>query len=354
MKNNKGERKSAPTMHEIARLAGVSQSTVSRVLNGNATVIPEKHAAVMEVVERLNFRPNVAAQGLVQGKTSAVGILTRHVASPFHAELLQGVTEGLRGSRYSPVMSLGGDTGNDDYVALDTLISRQVDALVILYSIQITDEYLQEAARRIPMIVIGRQVPGLENHCVGVDNRAGAYKATSYLISKGHTRIAHITGPADSDDANARRDGYLHALYHHGIEVDPELIIDGDYSEACGILAVDRLLSIRDRHPFSAIFVANDQSALGVRLALFHRQINVPGDISMMGFDDISGAQYMTPPLTTIRQPLYLMGLMAAKAVLALLANTYFVLPEFPTELIERQSVAILSNNINSADHRLG
>jgi LacI family transcriptional regulator len=341
------ERKLPPTMHEIARLAGVSQSTVSRVLSGNTAVAPEKYAAVMEVVERLNYRPNVAAQGLVQGKTLAVGILARQLGSPFYGELVRGVTVGLQGSDYYPVISMGGEIGNADYTALDMLLTRRVDALILLYSMRLTDEYIQEIAEHTPVIIVGRQVSALGKNCVCVNNQAGAYAATSYLINKGHTGIAHITGDQTMPDGISRQAGYVQALIDHGIEVDPELIIEGDFTESSGALGVDRLLSIRESHPFSAIFAGNDQTALGARLALFHRQIDVPGDISLIGFDDISSSQYMTPPLTTIRQPVYYMGLMAAKAVLAALIGSEFSLPEFPAELIVRQSVTFARNTAN-------
>ena len=350
MDNKHKERKSSPTMHEIARLAGVSQSTVSRVLNGNTAVAPEKYTAVMEVVERLNYRPNVAAQGLAQGKTLGIGVLTRMFGSPFYGELLRGIGDGLRGSFYYPVISMGGDLGNEDYVALDMLLSRRVDALIILYSTHLTDAYMHEIAQHTPLIVVGRQVPGLEPYCVYLNNQAGAYTATSYLISKGHSRIAHITGSLYAVDGIARRDGYIQALTDYGIEVDPDLIVEGDFGETSGILGVDSLLSKRNSHPFTAIFVGNDQSALGARLALYQRQIEVPGDISLMGFDDVGGAQYMTPPLTTIRQPLYYMGLMAAKLAIAAIVGDNFPLPEFPLELVVRQSVAIVGKGHSAGE----
>jgi LacI family transcriptional regulator len=328
-------------MYEIARLAGVSQSTVSRVLAGNTFVAPEKYAAVMAVVDRMNYRPNMAAQGLVNGRTSAVGILTRALGSPFYGEMLRGIALGLQGSGYSPVIGMGSEIPNEDLNAVNFLLSRRVDALILLYSNTLTDDYIRDIATETPLVVIGRLVPGLEKQCVYMHNFAGAYSATSYLINKGHQGIAHITGSMDTPDAIDRKAGYMQALIDHQIEPDPELIIEGDFAETSGQLAVDKLLSIRDAHPFSAIFAANDQTAMGVRLALYHRQIDVPNDISLMGYDDLSSSQYMTPPLTTVRQPVYYMGLMAAKAVLAAMDGKEFALPEFPGELVVRQSVSI-------------
>jgi len=346
MKNSKPkDRKQPITMDEIARLAGVSQSTVSRVLNGNAPVAPEKYTAVMEIIERLNYRPNIAAQGLVSGRTSTIGIVTRVLGSPFYGELLRGIATGLQKTNYHPVIGLGGDLINEDLAAVDLLLARRVDALILLYSLDLPDDYIQELAKTVPLIVIGRQVPGLEKWCVVVNNVSGGYLATSTLISKGHTRIAHVSGQLTVRDAVDRLHGYRQALTDHHLPLDPMLIVEGDFSESSGVLAVDKLLAIRNEHPFSAIFVANDQMAQGVRLALYHRQIKVPSDISLIGYDDMPGSEYMTPPLTTIRQPVYYMGLMAVQAILSILDNEHFSLPEFPVELVMRQSVAIASNS---------
>ncbi len=346
MKDNKlRDRKQSITMYEIAQLAGVSQSTVSRVLNGNTPVAPEKYAAVMEVIERMNYQPNTAAQGLVKGKTSTIGILTRSMGSPFYGELLRGIADGLRKSSYHPVIGLGAEPAAEDRAAIDLLLARRVDALILVYSENLTDAYLHEIAEQLPVVIVGRQVPGLEKRSVFVDNAKGGYAATSYLINKGHTGIAHITGSIATRDAIARRDAYCQALTDYGIEVDPELIVEGDFSEASGALAMDRLLSIRDEHPFSAIFAANDQTAMGARLVLYNRQIQVPNDVSLIGYDDLPSSEYLTPPLTTIRQPVYFMGLMATKAVLAAIIGESFSLPEFPGDLIVRQSVAIVSSS---------
>ncbi len=335
------DRKQPITMVEIARLAGVSQSTVSRVLNGNAPVAPEKYAAVMAIMEQLNYRPNVAAQGLVSGRTSTIGVVTRDLGSPFYGEVLRGIATQMQKTIYHPMIGLGGDLVNEDIAAVDILLARRVDALILLYTLNLSDAYIQEIAEDAPVVVVGRQVPGLEKRCVTVNNVSGGYLATSYLIDKGHSRVAHISGQMTAIDAVDRLQGYRQALIDHQIEVDPELIIEGDFSEMSGALAIGKLLANRDKHPFSAVFAANDQAAMGARLVLYQRQIDVPNDISLIGFDNLPSSEYMTPPLTTIYQPAYYMGLMAAQSVLSILDGESFSLPEFPVELIVRQSVAI-------------
>ncbi|HLY28255.1 MAG TPA: LacI family DNA-binding transcriptional regulator [Aggregatilineales bacterium] len=331
-------------MSEIAQLAGVSQATVSRVLSGTTPVAPDKQAAVLEVIERHNFRPNVAAQGLVYGKTFQVGVLTRHLGSPFFGEMLHGIARAMEETNYHPVISLGSENPKEDRKALDLLLARRVDG-IILQAPQAThranDEYLREIAEELPVIIIGRQIPGLEKLCVIVKNFDGAHLATSHLLAKGHRAIAHITGSLSIGDAVERRDGYCQALRDHGVDINSELIVEGDFSEASGAQAVDFLLSRREAFPFTAIFAGNDQMAIGARLALHHRRIGVPEEVSLVGFDDLLGTQYMIPPLTTIRQPVFYMGLMATQALLAALSGEPFHLPAFPLELVARQSVAI-------------
>ncbi len=337
-------RKPTLTMSEIAQLAGVSQSTVSRVLSGTTPVAPDKQAAVLEVIERHNFRPNIAAQGLVNGRTFQVGVLTRHLGSPFFGEMLHGIARAMEGTNYHPVISLGSENPKEDRKALDLLLARRVDGIILQApqaNHEINDEYLRSLAAEVPLIIIGRQISGLEKQCVIVKNFDGAHLATSHLIAKGHRSIAHITGNLWVEDAAQRKDGYCRALGDHGLEVVPELIVEGDFTEASGVQAVDVLLSRREAFPFSAIFAGNDQMAIGARLALYHRRIGVPEEVSLVGFDDLLETQYMIPPLTTIRQPMFYMGLMATQALLAMLSGEPFHLPAFPLELVIRQSVAI-------------
>ena len=342
------ERKPKFTMSEIARMAGVSQSTVSRILNGNTPVAPDKQAAVLEVIKRFNYQPNIAAQGLGSGKTLQIGVLTRYLGSPFFSEMLRGMAVAMEDSSYHPVIGLGSEIPREDRSSLDRLLSRGIDGIILQAPQASQDsnyEYIRELAQEMPLIVIGARIPGLEKQCLSVKNFDGGYIATSHLIEKGHTSIAHITGKLLVEDAIQRRDGYYQALIDHGLEVIPELVIEGDFTETSGSQAVEILLARRDNYPFSAIFAANDQTAAGVRLALYYRGIGVPEDISLVGFDDLLSSQHMIPPLTTIRQPVYYMGLMASQAMLALLAGEQVHIPEIPLELIIRQSVAFRKNS---------
>jgi LacI family transcriptional regulator len=176
----------------------------------------------------------------------------------------------------------------------------------------------------------------LEDHCIGINNYEAARQATQYLIDMGHTAIAHLTGNQQHHDAVDRRRGYEHAIKDARLKV---MLVEGDYTESSGVLGVERLLSAPKT--FTAIFAANDQMAMGARLALYRRGIRVPEDVSLIGFDNMLGSAYMTPPLTTVHQPGYEMGVAASNAILKALAGERPHIPDFPVELLIRESVAV-------------
>lgn len=324
------------TMEEIAQRANVSISTVSRVLHGGAAVKRAKRDAVLQAVSELNYRPNVLAQGLASGQTKTVGVLTQYISAPFFNAISQGILDGLRGSGYSPLFADGYWQADREQRSLQLFLDRQVDGLIVLSGAS-SNEVLQEAASQVPLIIVGRNVPELAEHCIRFDDFQGAYRATQHLIEKGHTQIAHITGILDHEDARFRQQGYGQALTDVGLLLDEELIVEGSFSEQSGVLAVEMLLG-RGR-PFSAIFAANDQMAYGARLALFRRGIRVPDDVSLIGFDDQPHSAYTIPPLTTMRLPSMEMGQSAAQALLRLIRGEPIDIPSFPAELILRESV---------------
>ncbi len=324
------------TIQDIAEHAGVSVSTVSRVLNKTVPVARAKREAVLGAVEMLGYRPNVVAQELARGHTRAVGVLPQGIANPFYSRLLKGVVQGLRGTAYHPVFA-SGEQPAEEIQAFDLLLSHRVEALVLMGG-RIPDEKLVVLASRLPIVAIGRSVQGLEGRCVRVENGEGGYKATRHLIDLGHKRIAHITGLAWHADAIARREGYERALRESHLPVDPALVVEGDFEEQSGLAATERLLAAGVR--FTAIFAANDQTAFGAMLALFRRGLRPGVDVSVVGFDDQPSAAYTCPPLTTIRQPAVEMGMAAARALVEELRGHSFVQPTFDTELILRASTA--------------
>jgi LacI family transcriptional regulator len=325
------------TIDDIAEKARVSKSTVSRVLSGSAVVALPKRAAVLKVIEELDYRPNIFAQSLASGRSFAIGVLTQNIGSPFYDAILVGIHEGLGGSNYSPIVADGRWYLATEQMALQTLLDRRVDGLIVIGG-SVPEETLLEMGDQLPLVVVGRNVSGLGSRCICLDNFEAAYKATKHLLEYGHREIAHITGELLQNDAVRRHEGYLRALSDAAIKPEPELVIEGNFRRQSGTLAVEMLIT-RGRM-FSAIFAANDQMAFGARLALFRRGLRVPEDVSIIGIDDEPASAYMTPPLTTMRQPAIEMGEAAAQAILCLLNDKPLPNPQFSMELIARETVA--------------
>jgi len=324
------------TIQDIAERANVSISTVSRVLNNTAPVAEETRERVLSIIAELGYKPNLFAQGLAGGQSKTIGVLTQLIGSPFYDVILRGILTGIDGSGYSPLFADGGWDAKKDQLALNMFIQRQVDGLIILTG-HSPEEFLVEIASEIPMIIVGRDIPDLKEQCLPFDDFEAAQKATQYLIEVGHRRIAHITGLRNHQDALERRDGYLMAHKEAGIEADPDLMIEGDFTEPSGVMAVEMLL-MRGRI-FSAIFAANDQMAYGARLALYRRGLRVPEDVSIVGFDDQAPTAYMVPPLTSIRRTPLEIGEAAGQALVNLMQGKSVKLPKFQSTLMIRESV---------------
>ena len=324
------------TIDDIAKRANVSKSTVSRVLNGSAVVNQQKQDAVHQAVIDLDYTPNMFAQGLASGKSMTLGILTQNIGSPFYAAIAQGVIEGLAGSGYTPLFVDGGWDHEREAVSIEALISRKVDGLLIVGG-DIAASELQSYEKQMPLIVVARDINGLERRCVSVNNKQIGYMATKHLLEQLHTQIAFIHGIEGHPDAQDRFAGHLEALQEAGISRSDELIYQGDFSGHAGLKAVNCLLN--QGINFSAIVAANDMVALGSRLALYRSGIRVPDDVSIIGCDDQAEAAFMTPPLTTIRQPSYEMGVVASKSLLSSISNEDYEWSELAPELQIRESV---------------
>ncbi len=325
------------TIQDIAAKANVSISTVSRVLNGTVPVAEAKKNAVMAAVSELDYQPNVFAQGLVHGHSMTIGVLTQNVSGPVYDAMLRGVLQGLQGSDYSPIFADGRWQAEREQRAIQLLMSRRIDGLIVLGGSS-PETFLQQIGQEVPLIVVARRLSTLPGQSLMIDDFRGAYQATQYLLQMGHRSIAHITGIPTHEDAQARYQGYQQALIDAGIEPDPNLVIEGTFQEQSGGMAVEMLLS-RSR-TFSAIFAANDQMAYGARLALFRRGLRVPDDVSLVGFDDQHPSAYTIPPLTTVRIPASEMGEAAAEAILKQLAGQSHKLPTLSADLVVRESVA--------------
>ncbi len=306
------------TLEMVAQAAGVSPSTVSRILNGTAVVSGLKKKAVDDAIANLGFVPNPMARGLAGGRTLSIGVVTQAIDSPFYGAALRGIEDELDPAGYSPLFVSGHWNATAEARCVDVLRSRRVDGIIVLTG-RLTDQALEAIARSLPVVVTGRSLvaPGLFS--LNFDNFEGGRLATRYLLDLGHQRIAFIAGDQDHPDATERLRGYRAALEAAGIAYDSGLVVPGEYHEISGLLAVDRLLEARQR--FTAIFSANDQMALGAALGLQRRSLRVPEDVSVVGFDDLPSSMYAMPPLSTVHQPAYEMGRLAASAMLQLLAG---------------------------------
>jgi LacI family transcriptional regulator len=327
------------TIRDVAKAAGVSPSTVSRVLTQSVHVAEEKRTAVLAAIERLHFRPNLTARGLVRGRSWEIGVLAQGISSPFYSLVLAGIADGLQDSGYQPIFAEG-YSAELVIRALSTFVDRHADALIVVGG-QTPDELLLDLAEQLPVVAVGRSMAGRESQCLQVSHLEGAYAATRHLLELGHTRIAHITGLLSHPDSEERLEGYRRALREAGLEADPQLIVSGDWQEPSGLAGVETLFA---RHvAFTAIFAGNDQIACGALLALHKRGMVLPRDVSIVGFDDQRAASYTNPPLTTVHQPAHEMGRAAAEGILRMLRGAPLALPVFATELIVRESTARLS-----------
>jgi LacI family transcriptional regulator len=313
--NGAGTANTVVTLEMVAREAGVSPSTVSRILNGTARVRDDKMRAVKAAIAKLQFMPNSAARSLAGGKSMSIGVVTQAIDSPFYGEALAAMEKGLLRASYAALFVSGHWRESDERKCIQHLLSRRVDGIILVTSC-LPEVELQRLSRRMPLILTGRQVMGDNIHCLDVDSTPGARLATDYLIGQGHRRIAYLSGPEDHPDAQQRLEGYRASLAANRIAFSRQLVAIGDYSDAGGYAAMNRLLEAGS--DITAVFSANDQMAYGAMLALHRRGLVVPKDVSVVGFDDLPTSAFTIPPLTTVHRGTAEVGESAAQAMIDL------------------------------------
>lgn len=321
----------------VAREAGVSASTVSRIINGTVNVSDGLKQAVEAAIAKFDFRPNAAARGLALGKTLTIGVVAQAIDSPFYGEGLRGIEACLRQRGYAPLFMSGNWHEEDEDRCMRELIARGVDGIIV-FAGRLSDAKLKRYAREVSIVVTGRQLRSKGLFSLQIDDREGAMLAVRHLLELGHRRIAFITGSEDHPDAIERLAGYRKALEEAGIGFDPKLVAVGDWHEEGGLRASLELLD--SKTPFTALFCVNDQTAYGALLGLFRRNLSVPRDVSLVGFDDLPSSAYRVPPLTSVRQAIGTLGEQSAQAILQLLAGTRPRLSPPPVELVVRESTS--------------
>jgi LacI family transcriptional regulator len=322
------------TISDVARAAGVSVPTVSKVVNGRYGVAPATFKRVMEVVVELGYETSLVAASLRRQQTNVIGILVAEFES-FSAELLKGVSAAAVGTgyellAYSGVVA-GGSNAGWERRSLSRLAGTLVDGAII-----VTPSALMPDSP-IPIVAIDPHTGPGGPPTVDSDSAGGARVATQHLIDLGHRRIAHIRGRGGLASAQLREAGYRESLEAAGIPFDPELVRDGEYQAALTTQGARELLTLPDRP--TAVFAANDKSALGVMAVARELGLRVPEDVSIIGFDDIPEAASATPPLTTMAQPLHDLGARALTMLIDLLHGDE--VPghvELPAEIVVRAS----------------
>jgi DNA-binding LacI/PurR family transcriptional regulator len=330
--------RSAATIEEVAARAGVSRSTVSRVVNGSTAVSPSALESVRRAIDELNFVPNRAARSLARRQTHAVAFVVpedteRFFGDPFFAAIVAGVNERIARSDYVLNVIIASDDPDDK--ATSYLRSGSVDGAIIA-SHHTSDVFVARIAAALPVVYGGRPIePAPTDRYVDVDNVGGGRIATEHLLTRGCRRLATITGPQNMAGGIDRLDGFRQALAAAGREA--VAVEDGDFSEAGGAAAMRRILDAGTA--VDGLFVASDLMARGALGVLREAGVSVPGDIALVGFDDSTVATAVTPALTTVRQPSRDQGARMAEVLLAMLAG-HPVPPAtvLPTELVVRAS----------------
>lgn len=336
------------TLDDIARMSGVSRSTVSRVINGNPNVSDQTRRKVLDLIQTIGFQPNLAARGLAVGRTHVLGLviptgLTTIFSDPYFPLVIQGVASACNARGYSVMLWLA-EPEYERKTISQVLYNGLIDG-VIVSSMLMDDpliEHLLESKR--PFITIGRHPTNEHLNFVDVDNRYGAYLGVSYILHTGRRRVAMITGPRNMIASWDRFQGFQDALRERGLHLQTELVTEGNFSDISGYLAMKQLLP---HHP-DAIFVASDAMAFAAMRAIQEVGLCIPDDIAVVGFDDIPTAANSKPPLTTVRQPIQKTGSVAAEMLIERIEHTQtqpcrIVLP---TELVIRDSCGVKQNTV--------
>jgi LacI family transcriptional regulator len=334
-----GSRRRRPTIYDVARLAGVSTATVSRALNGTGQVGEPKRLAIEEAVEQLGYRPNTIARSLVTRSTQTIALLLPDITNPFYAELVAGVHELTLERGYTMLLCTTDFDPEQEERYLRLLRAKHVDGALVDGLVLPPERIARFVEDGFPIVCLDRDVDSPAVPLVQVDNRTGARIATEHLLSLGHRRIAHITG-APARISEERLLGYQAALADAGIAPDSSLVAMGSFTEAGGYEAMRTLMAIAQRP--TAVFAANDLSAIGALSAVSAAGRSVPGDVSLVGFDDVRLSRYTSPPLTTIRQPAGKIARRATELLLGMIAGRppRKLRHPFAPELVVRDSTA--------------
>jgi LacI family transcriptional regulator len=329
------------TIREVARYAGVSHQTVSRVLNGSPDVAQETRAQVQDAIRTLDYHPNAQAVSLSRNRSGSIGMIVDRAGDTFFGPIVDGVCQAL--TEHDRFLLLAETDYMEQPSAIAALLrSRRIDGMILALPLAESLEQARQVAEgHIPLVLVDLQYPIDADH-IAIDNLYGGYLATRHLLEQGHRRIGIICGPTILPVSQSRLNGYRRALEEYGVCYHPELVIPGAFTVESGVAGAEQLLALAE--PPTAIFCSDDLMAIGALGTLWRKHIRVPDDISLIGFDDIVYAQHTYPPLTTVRQPLQHMGYLAGQHICKVVDGSSETLRlTLVPELVVRESTKALN-----------
>ncbi|OCT12031.1 LacI family transcriptional regulator [Paenibacillus pectinilyticus] len=337
------------TIYDIAEKAGVSAMTVSRVINNTGRISEETRKRVRKVMEELHYIPNALARSLVSQKTNLLSLLITDITNPFYTTLARGAEDAAKKAGYRLLFA----NSDEDYVKekdyVDMILSTRVDGVLFAPAGDRSLENLQQLQKhQIPFVVLDREIPGIDADVVLGDSKEGARNLVEHLFALGHQRIALVNGSLDVSTARLRYTGYSEALRLNSLTVDDSLVIHLGFRDFHDDSALDELLALED--PPTAIFAANNMLALGVIQSLRKRGLQVPGDISVVCFDDFGPAGAINPFLTVAAQPAYQFGQLGMQLLIDRIegnASNESRRIMLPSELIIRSSTQSISTPVS-------
>ncbi|HTS60397.1 MAG TPA: LacI family DNA-binding transcriptional regulator [Candidatus Acidoferrales bacterium] len=327
------------SIKDIARLAKVSHSTVSRALHGSSQVSAGTAARIRRIAEKAGYRASAAARSLVMGHSNTIGVVVTNIADPFVAGVVGGIEDMAEKHGYSVFLANSNAEPEREVRVVRSFEERRVDGIIVTSS-RVGALYMPLMEHlRIPVVLLNNQHPSEFAHSVLIDNVEASLQATRHLIQLGHRRIAYLGDRLGHQSDTERCAGYRRALEEAGLKFEPALVVHGDGMPEGGAQAMAQLLGQLKRP--TAVFCYNDMSALGAMRQIRTHRLKVPDDISVAGFDDLYISQYLEPPLTTVRQPMRQMGRMAMETLLHIFDGPYSTHNlRVEGQLIVRQSTA--------------
>jgi LacI family transcriptional regulator/LacI family repressor for deo operon, udp, cdd, tsx, nupC, and nupG len=303
-------------LSEVARMAGVSIATVSRVVNDNPNVNPFTRKKVQQIIKKLNYTPNRVAKRLRNRYASGnlLGVLIPDIQNPFYMEVFRGIEDIAYECKYALIMCNFSQDLTKEQLYLDILQSESVDGLIAAPAHEQDQKVINIVKSGLPIVCVDRGLTGMDVDVVLVDNETGAYTAVDYLAKKGYKRISYISGLSHLPSSRQREQGYLNALEANKLPKEKELIKYGDSSHESGVRLCEELLNLSE--PVDAIFAGNNLITLGALETIHKKGLNIPKDIAIIGFDDMYWSISLNPPLTAVRQPAYEIGKMAAELLI--------------------------------------